>query len=246
MSGVEKIFRVFVSSTFADMVGERTVLQERVFPRLEAYCRERGGRFQAVDLRWGVSARAARDRRTMGICLEEIRRCRQVSPALNFLVLLGDRYGWKPIPAEIDAGDFERLCAASPDDWEELRRAYRRDDNAVPRRYLLVAQREDTESDEVDPAEAVLQTTLSRALAAAFPEGDHRRIAYGGSATHLEIVERLSGDAKDSSPFFCYMRGTTLDPDEANRVGHRPGDVRPLEAGSRGAARRAEPPALRS
>jgi hypothetical protein len=45
MSGVEKIFRVFVSSTFADMVDERTVLQERVFPRLEAYCRERGGRF---------------------------------------------------------------------------------------------------------------------------------------------------------------------------------------------------------
>ena len=63
MSGVEKIFRVFVSSTFADMVGERTVLQERVFPRLEAYCRERGGRFQAVDLRWGVSARPARRRR---------------------------------------------------------------------------------------------------------------------------------------------------------------------------------------
>ena len=29
-------------------------------------------------------------------------------------MLLGDRYGWKPIPAEIDAGDFERLCAASP------------------------------------------------------------------------------------------------------------------------------------
>ena len=120
MSGVEKIFRVFVSSTFADMVGERTVLQERVFPRLEAYCRERGGRFQAIDLRWGVSARAARDRRTMGICLEEIRRCRQVSPALNFLVLLGDRYGWKPIPAEIDAGDFERLCAASPDAMTRL------------------------------------------------------------------------------------------------------------------------------
>ena len=120
MSGVEKIFRVFVSSTFADMVGERTVLQERVFPRLEAYCRERGGRFQAIDLRWRVSARAARDRRTMDICLEEIRRCRQVSPALNFLVLLGDRYGWKPIPAEIDAGDFERLCAASPDAMTRL------------------------------------------------------------------------------------------------------------------------------
>ena len=89
MSAIEKVFRIFVSSTFADMVGERTMLQERVFPRLEAYCRERGGRFQAIDLRWGVSSRAARDRRTMSICLEEIRRCREVSPSLNFLVLLG-------------------------------------------------------------------------------------------------------------------------------------------------------------
>ena len=138
MSGVKKIFRVFVSFTFADMVGERTVLQERVFPRPEAYCRERGGPLPGRRPALGVSARAARDGRTMGICPKEIRR-RQVSPALNFLMLLGDRYGWKPIPAEIDAGDFERLCAASPDDWPELRRAYRRDDQAVPRRYLLAA-----------------------------------------------------------------------------------------------------------
>ena len=115
MSGTEKIFRVFISSTFGDMVGERTVLQARVFPRLEAFCRERGGRFQAIDLRWGVSDAAARDRRTMNICLEEIRRCRRISPALNFIVLLGDRYGWRPIPAEIDAGDFERLCSVGPE-----------------------------------------------------------------------------------------------------------------------------------
>ena len=57
VAGTEKIFRVFVSSTFADMIAERTVLQERVFPRLEAYCRERGGRFKAIHLRWGVSMR---------------------------------------------------------------------------------------------------------------------------------------------------------------------------------------------
>ena len=82
------------------------------------------------------------------------------------------------------------------------------------------------------------------ALAAAFPEGDNRRIAYGGSATHLEIVDRLSGDAKDSSPFFCYMRGGDARPlMRRSSWPHRPRDVRPLEAGSRGAARRVEPPA---
>src|SRR5215470_13286938 len=113
MPGPERTFRVFVSSTFGDMVGERTVLQTRVFPRLEAFCRERGGRFQAIDLRWGVSAQAARDRRTMAICVEEIRRCLRISPALNFMVLLGDRYGWRPLPSVVDAADFAQICAAA-------------------------------------------------------------------------------------------------------------------------------------
>ena len=71
MAGQGRIFRLFVSSTFADMHAEREVLQRRVFPRLQRFCLDRGAHFQAVDLRWGVSDEAALDQRTMPFSLPE-------------------------------------------------------------------------------------------------------------------------------------------------------------------------------
>ena len=68
-------FRVFVSSTFSDLKAERDALQRDVFPRLRALCWRHGCRFEAIDLRWGVSEEAALDQQTMNICLEELRRC---------------------------------------------------------------------------------------------------------------------------------------------------------------------------
>ena len=56
-----RVFRLFISSTFSDFVAEREALQKKVFPQLEAYCRERGAAFQAVDLRWGITEEAQRD-----------------------------------------------------------------------------------------------------------------------------------------------------------------------------------------
>ena len=95
------VIRLFVSSTFTDLRHERDALQRRVFPRLEALCAARGFQFQAIDLRWGVSTEASLDHRTMRVCLDELRRAREVSPRPNFLVLLGDRYGWRPLPEEV-------------------------------------------------------------------------------------------------------------------------------------------------
>lgn len=54
MTGAGRTFRIFVSSTFADLKAERNALRERVFPRLRALCMARGCRFQAIDLRWGL------------------------------------------------------------------------------------------------------------------------------------------------------------------------------------------------
>ena len=45
-------FRVFVSSTFSDLVAERNALQEHVFPRLRGFCQKRGARLQAIGLRY--------------------------------------------------------------------------------------------------------------------------------------------------------------------------------------------------
>jgi hypothetical protein len=135
------------------MKEERNALQKEVFPKLRKLCMKHGFRFQAIDLRWGVSEEAGLDQQTMKICLEEIERSQRVSPKPNFIVLLGDRYGWRPLPYEIPADEFEEIKkVVSPPDkdflfWEgdileddQLKKRegwYCRDENAVPPVYCL-------------------------------------------------------------------------------------------------------------
>jgi len=80
-----RTFRVFVSSTFRDLEKERNYLREHVYPDLRALCAEHGARFQAIDLRWGVSREASLDQQAMNVCLEEIDRCREVTPRPNLI-----------------------------------------------------------------------------------------------------------------------------------------------------------------
>jgi WD40 repeat protein len=139
MSASNRTFRIFVSSTFSDLVAERNALQERVFPRLRELCAQHGARFQAIDLRWGISQEASIDQQTMNICLNEIERCQQTSPRPNFILLLGDRYGWMPPPPQIPAKEFKSILAwvTNPDDNSLLHKWYRLDENAVPAEYCL-------------------------------------------------------------------------------------------------------------
>jgi len=107
-------FRVFLSSTFEDLVDERNALRSMVFPKLRAYCERHGARFEAVDLRWGVREEATLDQQTVEICLREVRRCQMTGMRPNFIVLLGDRYGWQPLPSRISAEEFERVLHHLP------------------------------------------------------------------------------------------------------------------------------------
>ena len=97
MAQAGRTFRIFISSTFSDLKEERNALQQYVFPRLRDLCHQHGCRFQAIDLRWGVSDEAGLDQQTMKICLDEVARSQRTSPQPNFIVLLGDRYGWRPL-----------------------------------------------------------------------------------------------------------------------------------------------------
>ena len=86
--------RIFVSSTFRDMSGERDVLIKHVFPKLSRECKKRGIILTAVDLRWGITSEQTNAGNTVNICLSEIDRCQY------FLCMLGERYGWaQPLDA---------------------------------------------------------------------------------------------------------------------------------------------------
>jgi hypothetical protein len=181
-------FRVFVSSTFSDLVAERNALQKHVFPRLRKLCQKNGARFQAIDLRWGVREEAAIDQLTMKICLEEIARCQRVTPRPNFIVLLGDRYGWQPLPWEIPAQEFEGIRVMGADDKALLERWYRRDDNAVPAVYCLQPlEGEFINVDRWEIVERRLRSILIQSTAGMKLIEDDQ-FKYTASATEQEIV----------------------------------------------------------
>ncbi len=134
-----KTFRIFLSSTFGDFQAEREALKAKVWPVLESRCREHGAAFEVVDLRWGVSEADGLSHDTLRICLDEVAACRLLSPRPNFVMLIGDRYGWRPLPAEIPVGEFETLLATVPNEEDRtlLQTWYKQDDNAVPPHYRL-------------------------------------------------------------------------------------------------------------
>lgn len=83
--------RVFLSSTFADMQGERDYLVKKIFPAIKRECLRRNVEFTVLDLRWGITEEEAKSGRVMEICMDEISRTRPF-----FIGLIGGRYGWIP------------------------------------------------------------------------------------------------------------------------------------------------------
>ncbi len=212
MAQTSRTFRIFVSSTFTDLKEERNALQEQVFPKLRDLCLQHGCRFQAIDLRWGVSEEAALDQRTMQICLEEIARCQRVTPRPNFLVLLGDRYGWRPLPAAIPEGEFAQIQQRVPsaqahtllDAW------YQRDDNAVPPAYCLQPRTGEFIDPEVweKQVERPLRSLLVEATAG-MELTPAARVKYLTSATEQEIEQGTLHVSTAQEQVFCCLRTIT-------------------------------------
>jgi WD40 repeat protein len=216
-----RTFRVFLSSTFRDLDLEREAFRERVVPELRRLCRSGGADFQAVDLRWGISAEAGLDQRTMQICLAEVRRCLALTPRPNFVVLLGERYGWRPAPAEIPSTLFTELAEAADDGNQLLRRWYALDTNAVPASYRLLPR--EGSSGEWSVVEADLLAVLEDG-AGSLTLAPSDRVRFGASATEQEI-ELGAFSADPSDRVFAYFCGSPLS-GESEPAAHRLRDLR--------------------
>jgi tetratricopeptide (TPR) repeat protein len=218
MPTATRTFRVFVSSTFEDLKAERDVLQHDVFPRLRKLCEANNARFQAIDLRWGVRDEAALDQQTMEICLREIERCQQTGIKPNFIVLLGERYGWRPLPARIEAEEFKKVRGRAADaDQRLIDDWYERDDNAVPQEFLLKPRTgEFADRERWAEVEQKLHRILRQAArqAGLAPES---LVKYEASATHQEILKGLGQSEEDRKHVVAFFRepaeGATVDPE---------------------------------
>eukprot|EP00741_Cyanophora_paradoxa_P007792 tig00001208_g7539.t1 len=207
---VRKTVRVFFSSTFSDMEQERNDLISDVYPFLRLVARRYGLDFQAVDMRWGVSDEAVDDHNVVQICSEEVARCVAESAGPAFILLGGQKYGYRPIPSEIPVDEFGRvhhylsaLPGVDPASLRLLEKWYQLDENAVPPAYRLLQisthfpdyiNSEDREAKKRAEAgwyaESGALTALLRSAAVAVPDPDRRRL-YSVSVTEMEIEGAL-------------------------------------------------------
>ncbi len=131
------------------------------------------------------------------------------------MVLLGDRYGWEPLPANVEATEFEALLAAVDDATERelLERWYRRDANAVPPEFVLLPREGEFEdAARWGQVKARLRETLRQAVEAAFPEvSDPLRAKFFHSATHQEIPEGVLQPEDAGEHVFAWFRDRAAD-----------------------------------
>jgi len=220
-----KVFRVFVSSTFSDMSAERHLLQENVFPRLEKYCAARHAKFQAVDLRWGVTETSSLNQKTLEICLNEVARCQRVSPKPNFLILLGNKYGWQPIPTKIPADEWMGIIDVADDAGSALLNEwYKKDENADPAEFVIKPRQDEYEDYEIwGSVESQIKEVLRNAVSQLnFDES--QRIKYFTSATHQEIMHGALNPPQDienpNKHVFAYERITANLPNDGSAEGY--------------------------
>ena len=210
MSQTTRTFRIFVSSTFSDLTAERNALQERVFPRLRDLAAANRCHFQAIDLRWGVSDEASLDQQAMNICLGEIERCQKTSPRPNFLVLLGDRYGWCPPPSQIPEDEFTKILGVitMEEDQALLKSWYMLDKNDVPGVWRLKPRQRGSGYEKYDnwqPVESRLHAILAEA-AEKLHFSPEQQLHYSASATEQEINAGALSVKEAPEHVFCFFR----------------------------------------
>ncbi|XP_005111748.1 TPR repeat-containing protein DDB_G0287407 [Aplysia californica] len=100
--------RVFFSSPFGGMEGERVELTRKYFPHFHHACNARGIQFVPVDMRWGITSEAADNAQVINICLREIDR------SDVFIGFFGQRYGWHGDSDDLLQRNFDNAVGRYP------------------------------------------------------------------------------------------------------------------------------------
>ena len=112
ISNAWKTVKIFVSSTFRDMHGERDLINDLVVPQINEILKRYRVHVIVVDLRWGLTVE---DTSNAGLgaldhCLREVENCKPY-----FIQLLGDLYGWCPDDYRVSKQkDFEWMQSYPP------------------------------------------------------------------------------------------------------------------------------------
>ncbi|XP_030640015.1 NACHT domain- and WD repeat-containing protein 1 [Chanos chanos] len=215
--------RLFISSTFKDMSCERNAFWEKVYPELQTHCQSMGLVLEVVDLRWGVNDAVADDHMTSDLCLHELQACQRAACHI-FIALLGNQYGYRPIPRLIPEREFEILLSKLSSDGEGLKllnQWFQKDSNSVPPVYVLQPisthyphfgkrrpERDQQSGDEAVSwqfTESRLSGLLRSAALQAQRDGDfseEQKHKFIKSVIEWEIEQGILGDSSSSAVVF--------------------------------------------
>lgn len=74
--------------------------------------------------------------------MEEIERCMELSAGLNFIYLVGNRYGYMYVPIEIDEDEFDTILSVAQEVNLEnvnlIKKWFQLDKNSSPPKYVYV------------------------------------------------------------------------------------------------------------
>ena len=78
---------------------------------------------------------------TTSLCMNELRGCQKYSMGPNFIYFGAQKYGYRPIPSEIDTEELSKLIEVLKtmgNDTSLLEKWYRKDNNKVPPESILL------------------------------------------------------------------------------------------------------------
>lgn len=194
MRAPSPVIRIFISSTFFDFHKERDILHEKVFPSIKYLCESNGVKFQVVDLRWGISEESAFEQKTLQICLREVERCQNTFTIPHFLILLGNRYGWQPLPTKIAESEFNLIKKALLTHQEDLlllNSWYSLEKNDFPPSYRLKNRTGNFQIQKNwDPIEVSLRKVFRKTIRS-LKISSEEKTKYYLSATAHEILKGI-------------------------------------------------------
>ncbi|RHY39734.1 hypothetical protein DYB34_004388 [Aphanomyces astaci] len=203
---------VFVSSTFTDTTSERNLLIADVYPYLKRYAALLGLEFSASEMRWGIRDEASNSHQTSAICMAELARCQTSSLGLNYVLILGNKYGYRPFPNQIPVDEFEALVATMASA-----------DAAVTRHWFLVNENVVPPAMELQPSTLAAPGTwwpIFEQMQRAFRNSRHvlpdrsRQDLFNISVTECEITHGLLHADDPTTAAFVYHRVISdIDPD---------------------------------
>jgi len=140
---------VFFSSTFTDTFAERDDLMSEILQIIQKQAALLGIEVTFVDMRFGIKDENTKGHMTWVACRDQIMYCYEQSGGLFFVSLQGRKYGYCPLPKEIDREVLdEKLETVSEDERVTILKWYILDESARPTMKYQLKNLEDVNDKE--------------------------------------------------------------------------------------------------